>query len=160
MGDYDYLPAIYEKLGAEVLFNKVAMRPGSVTTVAVKEGKLLFGLSGNPSACYVGCELFLRPVIRTFLHSTKPVLKRANAILGTDFLSSNPFDRFVRGYLSIEGSKVFVNPVGVDKTNAVSSLAGANALVVLPGGTRGYTKGGEVSVLLLEDQEEIQLNPF
>lgn len=34
VGDYDYLPAIYEKLGASVLFNKVTMRPGSVTTVA------------------------------------------------------------------------------------------------------------------------------
>ncbi|EAO51385.1 Molybdopterin biosynthesis MoeA protein [Bacillus thuringiensis serovar israelensis ATCC 35646] len=39
------------------------MRPGSVTTVAELEGKLLFGLSGNPSACYVGCELYVRPVI-------------------------------------------------------------------------------------------------
>src|SRR5699024_5178155 len=47
VGDYDYLPAIYEKLGANVLFNKVGMRPGSVTTVAEKDGKLLFGLSGN-----------------------------------------------------------------------------------------------------------------
>ena len=37
VGDYDYLPTIYERLGAEVLFNKVAMRPGSVTTVAVLE---------------------------------------------------------------------------------------------------------------------------
>ena len=27
VGDFDFLPAIYEKLGAEVLFNKVAMRP-------------------------------------------------------------------------------------------------------------------------------------
>ena len=31
VGDYDYLPAIYQKLGANVLFNKIAMRPGSVT---------------------------------------------------------------------------------------------------------------------------------
>ncbi len=30
VGDCDYLPAIYEKLGASVLFNKGAMRPGSV----------------------------------------------------------------------------------------------------------------------------------
>src|SRR5690606_12137001 len=30
VGDFDFLPAIYERLGAEVLFNKVAMRPGSV----------------------------------------------------------------------------------------------------------------------------------
>ena len=41
VGDYDYLPAIYERLGAKVLFNKVAMRPGSVTTVAVLGNKLL-----------------------------------------------------------------------------------------------------------------------
>nr|MDH3099747.1 molybdopterin-binding protein [Bacillus velezensis] len=34
VGDFDFLPDIYNKLGAEVLFNKVAMRPGSVTTVA------------------------------------------------------------------------------------------------------------------------------
>ncbi|MDA6082786.1 molybdopterin-binding protein, partial [Escherichia coli] len=67
VGDFDYLPGIYEKLGAEVLFNKVAMRPGSVTTVAQHEGKLLFGLSGNPSACYVGFELFARPIIRKML---------------------------------------------------------------------------------------------
>ena len=45
VGDYDYLPTIYEQLGAKVLFNKVAMRPGSVTTVAVLGEKLLFGLS-------------------------------------------------------------------------------------------------------------------
>ena len=63
VGDYDYLPAIYERLGAKVLFNKVAMRPGSVTTVAVLGDKLLFGLSGNPSACFTGFELFTRPAI-------------------------------------------------------------------------------------------------
>ena len=64
VGDYDYLPAIYERLQANVLFNKIAMRPGSVTTVAEVDGKLLFGLSGNPSACYVGFELFVHPIIK------------------------------------------------------------------------------------------------
>ncbi len=45
-----------------MLFNKVAMRPGSVTrTVAFVDGKYLFGLSGNPSACFTGFELFLKP---------------------------------------------------------------------------------------------------
>ncbi|MDR5604423.1 molybdopterin molybdotransferase MoeA, partial [Staphylococcus coagulans] len=52
VGDFDYLPEIYKAVKAEVLFNKVAMRPGSVTTVAFADGKYLFGLSGNPSACF------------------------------------------------------------------------------------------------------------
>ena len=61
------------------------MRPGSVTTVAELEGKLLFGLSGNPSACYVGCELFVRPVIGTYLHRKDPHIYRAEAILQKTF---------------------------------------------------------------------------
>lgn len=160
VGDYDYLPAIYEKLGANVLFNKVGMRPGSVTTVARVDGKLLFGLSGNPSACFVGFELFVRPVIRTFLHSPQPFLKETKAFLGDDFPKPNPFDRFVRGRLSYENGKLIATPIGLDKSSAVASLGEANILIVLPAGTRGYKKGMEVTIFLLEDQEGTPMNMF
>lgn len=156
VGDYDYLPEIYEKLEANVLFNKIGMRPGSVTTVAEKNGKLLFGLSGNPSACYVGFELFTRPIIRAFLHATNRFQKMEKATLGTDFPKANPFDRFVRGSLSYEEGKLVVYPVGLDKSNVVSSLAFANVLIVLPSGTKGHQRGMEVSVLLLEDQDGME----
>ncbi|MEC1155550.1 molybdopterin molybdotransferase MoeA [Cytobacillus horneckiae] len=151
VGDFDYLPAIYEKMKAEVLFNKVAMRPGSVTTVAQLDGKLLFGLSGNPSACYVGFELFTRPIIRHMLYSKKPHLRKEKAILKADFPKANPFTRFVRATVSIENGKLVTSPSGVDKSNIVMSLAGANALMLLPGGTRGYGIDDEVDVFMLED---------
>ncbi|MEK4737768.1 MULTISPECIES: molybdopterin molybdotransferase MoeA [Bacillus] len=150
VGDYDYLPAIYERLQANVLFNKIAMRPGSVTTVAELEGKLLFGLSGNPSACYVGCELYVRPVIGTYLHRKDPHAYRAEAILQKDFPKANPFTRFVRGKVESVDGKLQATPVGLDKSSAISSLAEANAFIVLPGGTRGFEAGIIVSVLLLE----------
>lgn len=153
VGDFDYLPEIYEKLGAEVLFNKVAMRPGSVTTVAEYKGKLLFGLSGNPSACYVGFELFARPIIRRMLFSNQPHLRKEKAILDTDFPKANPFTRFVRSRYTIVNGKLQVSPSGLDKSNIIMSLSGANSLMILPGGTRGYEAGTEVDVLLLEDQE-------
>ncbi|AZV44917.1 molybdopterin molybdenumtransferase [Peribacillus asahii] len=151
VGDYDYLPAIYEKLGASVLFNKIAMRPGSVTTVAELNGKLLFGLSGNPSACYVGFELLVRPIIRTYLFNDKPHLKRESAWLGEDFSKPNPFTRFIRGHISFEEGKMIASPSGFNKSSAVSSLAAADVFIVLPGGTRGYKQGMMVDVLLLED---------
>lgn len=152
VGDFDYLPAIYEKLGAEVLFNKVAMRPGSVTTVAVHNGKILFGLSGNPSACYVGFELFARPIIRRMLFSDTPHLRREKAILEENFPKANPFTRFVRSAVTIKEGRLVASPSGLDKSNIIMSLAGANSLMILPGGTRGFTAGEEVDVLLLEDQ--------
>ncbi|MCT6924165.1 gephyrin-like molybdotransferase Glp [Metasolibacillus sp.] len=153
VGDYDYLPAIYEAIGAEVLFNKVAMRPGSVTTVAMRDGQLLYGLSGNPSACYVGFELFARPIIRTAFHNPRPHLRREQAVLGADFPKPNPFTRFVRAMVSFQNGQLVAVPCGFDKSSAVSSLEGANAFIVLPGGSRGYGKGMQVVVLLLEDTQ-------
>lgn len=151
VGDYDYLPAIYEAIDAKVLFNKVAMRPGSVTTVATRGGKVLFGLSGNPSACYVGFELFVRPIIRTAFGSKKPHLRKLQAILGADFKKANPFTRFVRAVASYDKGQLVAVPSGFDKSSAVSSLANANAFIVLPGGSRGYETGMKVDLLLLED---------
>ncbi|GER66430.1 molybdopterin molybdenumtransferase [Weizmannia acidilactici] len=153
VGDFDYIPKVYEKLGAELLFNKVAMRPGSVTSAAVLAGKILFGLSGNPSACYVGFELFVRPYLKTMLGHRNVYLKRAQATLGEDFPKPNPFTRFVRAKLSYEAGVIHAGPVRMDKSNIVSSLIEANALIVLPGGSRGFTKGLQVDVLLLEDEE-------
>ncbi|RKD21866.1 molybdopterin molybdenumtransferase [Ammoniphilus oxalaticus] len=153
VGDFDYLPIIYDRLGADVLFNKIAMRPGSVTTVAHWNGKILFGLSGNPSACYVGYELYARPIVKTLLCSKKPHLQRTKAILAEDFPKVNPFTRFVRSKIFYEDSQLYVAPSGADKSNIVSSLALCNSFIVLPGGTRGFAIGDIVDVLLLEDHD-------
>ncbi|KIL51222.1 molybdopterin molybdenumtransferase [Jeotgalibacillus alimentarius] len=153
VGDFDFLPEVYSRLGAEVLFNKVAMRPGSVTTVAHLNGQFLFGLSGNPSACYVGFELFTRPVIQRMLGNEKPHLPVEDAVLGADFTKPNPFTRFVRGTASIKHGRLEASPSGFNKSSAVSSLAATNCLIILPGGTRGFTAGDQVKVALLETAE-------
>ncbi|HSP21921.1 MAG TPA: gephyrin-like molybdotransferase Glp [Planococcus sp. (in: firmicutes)] len=149
VGDFDFLPAIYERLGAKVLFNKVTMRPGSVTTVAVADGRLLFGLSGNPSACFTGFELFVRPALLKMMGAEKPFLPHTTALLGENFEKANPFMRFIRAVYDGET----VRPAGFNKSNAVSSIARGNALIVLPGGSRGFVKGDRVDVLLLGVEE-------
>lgn len=112
VGDFDLLPEIYQHLEADVLFNKVAMRPGSVTTVAKMKDKLLFGLSGNPSACYVGFELFTKPVIDYFLEKHEIGNEKQVAILSEDFSKKNPFDRFIRGYYYLEDGKLYAGQLG------------------------------------------------
>jgi molybdopterin molybdotransferase len=153
VGDYDYIPAILKELGADVLFNKVAMRPGSVTTVANLGEKMIYGLSGNPSACYVGFELFVRPILRKALLNNYPHLRKTQATLGVDFPKANPFMRLVRARVDYQDGQLVASPSGVDKSGIVSSLGGADCLLVLPGGTRGYEKGMAIDVLLLEDTQ-------
>ena len=149
VGDFDYLPDVYDALGATVLFNKVGMRPGSVTTVARFEDRLLFGLSGNPSACFVGTELFVGTYMKTlFGQASRPVV---DAMLGVDFPKPNPFDRFVRGHVTIDATgQTVVHPSGKDKSGIVSSLATCNALIHLPGGTRGFQKGDSVRCRIID----------
>lgn len=149
VGDFDYLPDVYDAIKANVLFNKVGMRPGSVTTVAHVQDCLLFGLSGNPSACFVGAELFVGAYIRTSqLRSDRTVIP---ATLGMNFPKANPFDRFVRGRLTINANgKAIIYPSGKDKSGIVSSLSTCNALIQLPGGTRGFEEGDLVSCRIID----------
>ncbi|MCA0987788.1 molybdopterin molybdotransferase MoeA [Guptibacillus algicola] len=152
VGDYDYMPRIYEKLGATVLFNKVGMRPGSVTTVAEWNGKILFGLSGNPSACFVGFELFVRPILKRALYSKTPYRLKSKALLQKDFPKPNPYTRFVRSKTEEVEGRIHVSPTGLDKSGSVTSLVEANALTVLPGGTRGFKAGDVVDILHLREE--------
>jgi len=155
VGDYDYLPAIYERLGAKVLFNKVAMRPGSVTTVAMLGDKFLFGLSGNPSACFTGFELFTRPVILGMQGAITPYMPRIQVKLGEDFTKPNPFTRFIRAFWEMTSAGIVAVPAGFNKSNAVSSIARGTCLIVLPSGTRGYTAGMNVDILLLGAEQGV-----
>ncbi|MCE4956487.1 gephyrin-like molybdotransferase Glp [Macrococcoides caseolyticum] len=146
VGDFDYMPQVYQDLEADVLFNKIAMRPGSVTTVAVKDNKFLFGLSGNPSACYTGFELYTRPVIRHMMGEQAVYPTFVKAKLSEDFTKANPFTRFIRADLDF--ATMTVKPSGFNKSNAVIAIATSNSMIVLPGGTRGFVAGDTVDVLI------------
>ncbi|SOB99836.1 molybdopterin molybdochelatase [Ureibacillus xyleni] len=149
VGDFDFIPKIYKQLNAQVLFNKVAMRPGSVTSCAVLDGKLLFGLSGNPSACYIGFEIFTRPALQKMMGNVRPFLPQTKAVLLENYSKPNPFTRFIRSIYSFDGNQATILPAGFNKSNAVSSIAKGNAFMVLPSGTRSFKKGDVVDVLLL-----------
>lgn len=133
VGDFDYLPEIYKAVNAEVLFNKVAMRPGSVTTVAVANGQYLFGLSGNPSACFTGFELFVKPAIQHMMGQLPITPQVVKATLMEDFTKANPFTRFIRASATFSQSGATVVPSGFNKSGAVVAIAHSNSMIMLPG---------------------------
>src|SRR5699024_8808083 len=152
VGDFDYLSQIYEAVKSKVLFNKIAMRTGSVTTVAVANNKYLFGLSGNPSACFTGFELYVKPAIQHMMGAKAIYPQIVQATLMEDFKKPNPFTRFIRATVTFNGKEMTVVPSGFNKSGAVVAIAHSNAMIVLPSGTRGYQKGHTVDVILTESQ--------
>ncbi|HUA81483.1 MAG TPA: molybdopterin-binding protein, partial [Dyella sp.] len=68
MGRYDFVPQTLDRLGAQTLFHKVAIRPGKPLLFArLPNDVLLFGLPGNPIAVAVGLRFFVEPALRVML---------------------------------------------------------------------------------------------
>ena len=63
MGKYDLVEMVLSELGAEFLFDAVAIRPGRPAVFGVCRGKPVFGLPGNPVSTMVTFELFVTPAI-------------------------------------------------------------------------------------------------
>jgi molybdopterin molybdotransferase len=148
VGDYDIFVDLFASWDGEMLFNKVAMRPGSPTTVGVRNGKFLFALSGNPGACFVGFELLVRPFLLG-LQGKWEELPTFTAIMGEDFTKPCPYERFVRGVRSIEEGQVVVKPVGVEKSSIILTIKDADCLIVIPPGGKGKRAGDKVQAISL-----------
>ncbi|MEF2967216.1 gephyrin-like molybdotransferase Glp [Paenibacillus sp. M1] len=149
VGDFDIMADLVSGEDVEMLFNKIMMRPGSVTTAAVKDGKLLFALSGNPGACFVGFELFVRPALGTMLGMKSPFLREFQAELGKDYAKINNFTRFVRGRLDFADGRLIANPAALDESSVMVTIKDSDVLIVVPPSNRGLAAGETVTVLQL-----------
>lgn len=68
MGRHDFVPDALRGLGAEIVFHKVAIRPGKPLLFArLPGGQLVFGLPGNPVSSAVGLRFFVEPALRALL---------------------------------------------------------------------------------------------
>jgi len=63
VGDYDFVKDVLIRCGFEIVFDKIAIKPGKPTVFGVKENKYVFGLPGNPVSVFVVFELFVVPLI-------------------------------------------------------------------------------------------------
>ncbi|MEK5417141.1 MULTISPECIES: molybdopterin molybdotransferase MoeA [unclassified Paenibacillus] len=149
VGDYDIMGDLVREQSGNMLFNKVTMRPGSVTTAAVRGGKLLLALSGNPGACFVGFQLFARPVISLMQSASQPFLPEWSATLGTDYKRVNNFTRFVRARLEIKDGSLFAYPALIDESSVTVTIKDSDCLIVVPPEEKGLSAGDKVTVIKL-----------
>ncbi|CAG7643739.1 Molybdopterin molybdenumtransferase [Paenibacillus solanacearum] len=149
VGDYDIMADFFNELEGTLFFNKIAMRPGSVTTAGVSRNTLLFGLSGNPGACFVGFKLFVLPVMYAMHGKKDPYPHKFRAYLKGDFTKGNVFTRYVRGRSFIQDGRVFVEPVGKDQSSVSLSIKDSDCLIMIPPGGRGKQDGDFVEVMKL-----------
>ena len=94
-GKWDFIPAVLEELGAEILFHRVAIKPGKPILFArFPDGRYFFGLPGNPISAAIGLRCFMVPLLRRLLGLTDEA--PAFARLKTSYTKKGPLRLFLK----------------------------------------------------------------
>ncbi|RRJ21634.1 molybdopterin molybdenumtransferase MoeA, partial [Pseudomonas aeruginosa] len=91
-----------------------------------------------------GFELFVKPAMNHMMNAKAVYPQIVKATLMEDFTKANPFTRFIRATATLTPAGATVVPSGFNKSGAVVAIAHANAMIMLPGGTRGFKQGHTV----------------
>jgi molybdopterin molybdotransferase len=74
MGDFDLVPGVLKASGVELLFEKIAVKPGKPTVFGTSPEALVFGLPGNPVSTFIQFETLVKPLVyRMMGHEFRPV---------------------------------------------------------------------------------------
>ncbi len=134
VGDHDHVREVFSSLGATLDFWKVRMRPGAPLAFGELDGVPWIGMSGNPVSALVSFELFVRPVIRRMLGSSRIFRETVPVSLGESITLAASLMHFLRAVITRgEGKVGEARLAGSQSSGVLTAMARANALLILPG---------------------------
>jgi molybdopterin molybdotransferase len=149
VGEADFVRALMAKLG-EVLFWKIAMRPGRPMAFGRIGNAFLFGLPGNPVAVMVTFYQFVRDALLHLSGRNPEPVPLLRAVAAENLRKVPGRTEYQRGILFREGADWKVRTTGQQGSGVLRSMSEANCFLVLEH-DRGSVKAGElVSVQLFE----------
>jgi len=150
VGDYDLVKSSLQKMGQDMLFWKVAMKPGKPLAFGRIGKTPIFGLPGNPVSSFVSFEQFVRPSLRKVLGCSDLSHKTVQAKL-TRTINKKPGRlHFLSSIVSWADGEYTVTPAGEQGSGILKSAANANGLLIFPLEAEEIKQGQEVAVQLLE----------
>ena len=150
VGDYDFVKDVMKHLGIEMVFWKVAMRPGQPLAFGTMGGKPVFGLPGNPVSSMISFEQFVRPALLKMMgcrHIFRPLVE---AVLKEEVRKMAGRRYFIRGSVSFENNQYVVTTTGEQGSGMLRSMVRANGLIVIPEDQEIVRAGEKVRVQLLD----------
>ncbi|HEY2160763.1 MAG TPA: molybdopterin-binding protein, partial [Solirubrobacteraceae bacterium] len=148
VGPHDHVKPALASLGVEEVFWRVALQPGKPTWFGTRDGRLVFGLPGNPVSAAVTFALFVAPALAALQGATErqtdQTAELASAVPG------NPSrEQALRVRLDRRGGKLLAEPNGPQGSHVITSLVGADALALIPAGAGEVPAGTEVALAAL-----------
>ncbi len=136
VGDHDHTGSLLAEFGFNIHCDKVSSRPGKPFIAASRDGRLAFGLPGNPLAHFVCFHLFVKRVLACLAGISPTTLVRAQLGEGAA-IDGNPRETWWPAYFTpnnTPGAAIVVTPLPWRDSSDLTALAVADALVRIPAG--------------------------
>jgi molybdopterin molybdotransferase len=150
VGDYDFVREALRDLGMEMVFWRVAMKPGKPVAFGRIQEKPVFGLPGNPVSSMVAFEQFVRPALLKMMGYRQLFRPVIEAVLKEDIEKEPGRRHFVRSFVTFEDGRYFVTSTGPQGSDILTSMVRANGLTVIPEDRKLVRAGEKVKVQLLD----------
>jgi molybdopterin molybdotransferase len=129
VGSYDFGAEALRRLGFEIHFDRVNLRPGKPLTFATRDGQAAFVIPGNPVSHFVCFHVAIRFVVERMMGNAAGWNPVRLAIRGGEPLRPDPRETFWPARAFVEEGVLAVAPKRWATSEDTFSLAGTNALV-------------------------------
>lgn len=147
VGVYDFVRQVIESHG-KLDFWRVNMRPGKPLAFGSFQGIPLVGLPGNPVSAFVGCSVFVLPIIRKLCGLPAQSHMVLRAIL-KEAIESDGRESYLRARLEHQDGRYIAELAHHQGSGNLFSLVLANALLIIPSGVKSLPAGSEVEAWLI-----------
>jgi molybdopterin molybdotransferase len=151
VGEADFVKSMLGQLG-EVVFWKIAMKPGRPLAYGKIGGAHFFGLPGNPVSVMVTFYQFVRDALLVLM-GANPVepIPTFRATCSSRLKKAPGRTEFQRGVLTrARDGSLTVKPTGEQGSGILKSMSDANCFIILDDATGNVEPGASVEVQLLE----------
>jgi len=151
VGDHDHTRDVFAELGGELRFWKVKMRPGAPLAFGMLGEVPWIGMSGNPVSAMVSFELFVRPALRKMQGHASIFRRVVPVTLEEEVKIAAKLTHFLRAVVTRgEDGMLRARLTGAQSSGALTSMARANALLIVPGTEQKVAKGKILNAMMLD----------
>ena len=153
VGAYDVVKAVLEQEG-NVGFWRVRMRPGKPLAYGTYHGVPYLGLPGNPVSAMVSFERFARVAILKMAGHQKLERPTVTAVVQNE-IHSDGRESYVRAVVKRQDGEYQATLTGDQGSHIMTSLVKANALLIVPEGTRHVPSGSHLTAWMIDWPERV-----
>lgn len=162
VGEHDLVRDVLQDLGGELKMWRVQMRPGAPLGFGSLFGKPWIGLPGNPVSTMVTFELFVRPAIRRLAGHLLPFRRTVPVVLQEAITLGPKLRHYLRAIVQTgeTGTSLTARLTGPQGSGILTSMARANALLIVPEDMPAAPVGAALQALVLEDPHHVAEPPY